>query len=90
MQLPRTSWHSEHLFDADAFNAPLELTPIDRIAIPQKILRNRFPRKCFNDLLSSPLGGGMHCDIEVHYPVTMMGEDNQHEQHLEWHSWNHE
>ena len=46
--LPRTSRRSDYLFDAHALDAILKLTPIDRISIPQEILRCRIPRDSFN------------------------------------------
>jgi hypothetical protein len=85
--LPGTSRGREHLFDAHAFYAPLELAPIDRISIPQQILWCRIPRERLYDLLTSPLGGWRLRDIEVHYPATMMREDHQDKQQLESHGW---
>ena len=88
--LPRTSRGSEHLFDPHAFNPPLELAPVDRISLPQEILRRRVPRESLNDLLTGPLGSRMLRDIEVHYPATMVCENHQDEQYLESYGGYHE
>jgi hypothetical protein len=72
--LPGTSWCSEHLFDAHAFYAILELLPVDSIAIPQKILRYRILRESLNGLLTGPLRSRMLRNIEVHNPATVMCE----------------
>ena len=88
--LPRASQRSEHLFDAHAFNTPLELAPIDRISIPQQMLWRRIPRKGFNDLLAGPLGSRVLCKIEVHDLAAMMRENHQDELHPKSHGGYHE
>jgi hypothetical protein len=33
--------------------------------------------------MSGPLAGGVRGDIEMHHPASMVGEDQEDEQHLE-------
>lgn len=74
--LPRAARRSERLFDTQASDAPLKRAPINGISIPQDVLGCRISRKRFNDLLPSPLSGGMLRDIEVHDRAAAVGENH--------------
>ncbi len=58
--------------------------------VTEQIARGLVPRERLDDLLRGPLLGGMLCDVEVHHPASIMGEDDEHEEHLELYDGYHE
>lgn len=46
-------------------------------------MRCRIPREGFNDLLGCPLGGWVLSNVEMYDAASIMGQDDQHEEHLE-------
>ena len=66
---------------AHASHAASEDVAIHCVAIPQEPSRRAVVRKGFNDLLRGPQGRGVLGDREVHDPATLVGEEDEHEQH---------
>src|SRR5262245_55426351 len=80
----------EYLFEADVPDSLTEHRPIDTIAIEAQIPRSLIPGDGFHDLLRGPLGCGMLGHIEMHDAPSLMGENQQYEEHLGRHRGHHE
>ena len=61
----------------------MEIGAVDSISVPEKKPRRRVPRERFDDLLSCSARGGVFGDAEVHDPASVVGQDDQYEQHME-------
>src|ERR1700674_2186595 len=83
--LPRTPRGTEDLLDAHALHAAVKHGPINRVPVPQQVLRGAIPRKGLDDLLSRPVRGGIRGDIEMDDAPSVMCQHEQHEEDLEAH-----
>ncbi len=81
--LPGRARGCEHFFDAEAAHSVAELSAVDVIAVAEQVPRSCVEREGLHDLLGSPLAGGIRGHVEVQNPASMMGEDQEDEQHLE-------
>ena len=70
--LSRAESGGENLFDAHALDASPKGLAIDRIAIPDQVLRRAIAGESLDDLLSRPLRGRIFRDIEVKDPAPLM------------------
>src|ERR1700674_1128358 len=84
--LPRTPRGTEDLLDAHAPDAAVKRAPINRIPVPQQVLRGAIPREGLDDLLSRPVRGGILGEIEMDDPPPVMCQHEQHEEDLETHT----
>ena len=62
--LPRTPEGTEDLLDAHALDAAVKRVPINRIPVPQQVLRGAIPREGFDDLLSRPVRRGFSVTLK--------------------------
>ena len=81
--LPRTSRRAQHLFDAQARHAPTKGFPIDRVAIPEEIVRRALPREGFDQLLACPLRRRILGDVDKNHFAPVMQEYDEDEEHFE-------
>jgi hypothetical protein len=65
----------------------LKDSPIDAVAITEEIPRTLVPRKRLNHLLGSLLGCWVLGDVKMHHMAALVGEEHEHEEHAERHSW---
>ena len=70
--LPWAARGGENLVDAHALDAAPKRLAVDRIAIPEQVLRRAIPGESLDDLLSRPLRGRIFRDIEVKDPAPLM------------------
>src|ERR1700674_634141 len=84
--LPRTPGGTGALLGAHAPDAAVKRGPINRVPVPQQVLRGAIPREGVDDLLSRPVRGGILGDVEMDDPSLVMCQHEQHEEDLETHS----
>src|SRR5262245_36990178 len=63
--LPRTVRRSDYFLNLYPFHPASKLRSVDRISIPEQISRRGVIGKCFDDLLSGPLGCRMLGHVEM-------------------------
>ena len=80
----------EHFFDPPMYYPLLDVGAEDGIAVTKQVARGRVPGERFDDLLRGPLLRGMFCDVKVHHPAPLMGEDDEDKEYLEIHGGHHE
>lgn len=78
--LPGRSRRNHGFFDAHVFDALPEQVTVDRIAIANQKPWCIVVGKCFDDLLSYPLGSRMSRDVEMDNHATLMAKHNEAEQ----------
>jgi hypothetical protein len=83
--LPRRPWSRDHVLNPHMPHMLLKNRALDAVPIVQEISRLLIPWKGIDDLLCRPLGRGMRCHLEAHDAPSLMGQDQQHEQHLVGH-----
>src|SRR2546425_219798 len=81
--LPGGSWGYEDLANPQAFGASGEHLAVDRIAIPEEILRGRRILERLDDLLGGPGGGGVIGDIDVDECPAVVAEHDEREEQAE-------
>jgi hypothetical protein len=79
--LPRRARGRDDLIDAQAFNPSRNPLTDNAIAVSNQITWSRIERKRLNELLSCPLGRRMFRDVEVDNSPSIMGQDDEHEEH---------
>jgi hypothetical protein len=80
--LPRTPWGDDHFLAPHVpYSLPKRGT-VDAIPIAQEIPRGLVPREGINDLLCGLLRSGMLSDVEMYETSSLMGQDEQDEQHV--------
>ncbi len=79
--LPRRARGRDDLIDAQAFNRSRNPLTVDAIAVSNQITWSRIERKRLNELLCCPLGRRMFCDVEADNSPSIMGQDDEHEEH---------
>src|SRR5215510_11938299 len=81
--LPRTLGRGKHLLNTHSLNSISKMTTVHSITVPYQISRCSIFRKCFDDLLRRPFGGGMLGDIEMQYAPPLMRKDHEDKQHFQ-------
>src|SRR5207253_3272690 len=81
--LPRRTRSCGYFFDPHALREGNECSSEDCISIPDPIPRRLVPRKRFSNLLRGPLFGRVFRHIKVHDSPSVMGENDEDEQHSE-------
>src|SRR5207302_7498494 len=81
--LPRRTRSCGYFFDPHALREGNECSSEDCISIPDPIPRRLVPRKRFSNLLRGPLFGRVFRHIKVHHTPSVMGENDEDEQHPE-------
>ena len=81
--LPGRGRRRDDLVDTEGLNPSSYPVAINTVAVTQQITRRGIEWKRFNPLLSGPLCRGMFCHIEVDDVPSVMGQSDEHEQHLE-------
>jgi transposase len=71
------------LLNTHSQNSISKLTTVHSITVPYQISRCSLFRKCFDDLLRRPFGGGMLGDIEMRYAPPLMRKDHEDKQHFQ-------
>ena len=79
--LPGRARGRDDLIDAQAFNPSRNPLTVNAIAVSNQITWSRIERKRLNELLSCPLGRRMFRDVEVDNSPSIMGQDDEHEEH---------
>ena len=79
--MPRRGWGRDDLIDAQAFNPSRDARAVYAIAVSNQITWSRIEWKRLNEVLSRPLGRGMFRDVEVDNSASLMGQDDEHEEH---------
>jgi hypothetical protein len=80
--LPRTPWGDDHFSDPHVpYSLPKRGT-VDAIPIVQEIPRGLVPREGIDDLLCGLRRSGMLSDVEMYETLSLMGQDEQDEQHF--------
>src|SRR5215813_12350459 len=72
-----------HLFEAHVLDTLLKSCPVDAVAVAEQIPRRLIPRKSLDDLLSSPLGGWVLGDVDMHDAPTLVRQHDEHEEYPE-------
>jgi hypothetical protein len=66
----------DHFLNLHPFHSTSKFFSINRISIPEQVSRRGVIGKCFDDLLSGPLGCRMICHIEMNQlPATVEKDD---------------
>src|SRR5665647_1322103 len=80
--LPGRTRRREHFLDAQIPDLLGEAGPDDAIPIEEKISRHLLKRERLSQLLSGPLGRRMRGDVEMHDPLAVVSQHQEHVQHL--------
>jgi hypothetical protein len=83
--LPWTPWSNHHFFDAHVSHPLPKRDVIDAVPIAQQIPWGFVPGEGIYDLLGGPLRCRMLRDVEVDDATSMVGQDEQHEEHFVCH-----
>ena len=83
--LPRGSRSRLHLLDAHVIDTAGELVTVDTIAVTEQISRRAVPGKRFHNLLCGPFRTGRLGHVEMDNPSSVVGQDDEDEQHVERH-----
>jgi len=75
--LPRTAGGDYDLFDPPMLSPLPKGRAIDAVPIVQQIPRGFVPWERVDELLCSPLGGGMLRHVDMHHPSPVMDQDEQ-------------
>ena len=78
--LPRRTGRRQNLLDTKSRDAPVEVSAVDAISIPQQVPRRRVRWKRIDHLLRRPLCRRMVRDIEMSNPATIVTENDEDEQ----------
>ena len=81
--LPRAAGSREDFLDLHALHAVAEGVSVDRVAIAKEIRGGGVVGEGVDDLPSGPNSGGMLGDVEVKDSTSMVGEDDQDEEHTQ-------
>src|SRR5262245_8299916 len=81
--LERRMGRSDHFLNLHPFHPASKLRSVDRISIPEQISRRGVIGKCFDDLLSGPLGCRMLGHIEMNDLPAPVKEDDKAVQNTE-------
>jgi hypothetical protein len=79
--LLRTPGGDHHFLDSHVPYSLPKRGPVDAVPIAQEIPRGLVPREGINDLRCGPLRSGMLSDIDMDETSSLMGQDEQDEQH---------
>jgi hypothetical protein len=79
--LPRRARSRDDLIDAQTFNPSRNPLTDNAIAVSNQITWSCIERKRLNELLSCPVGRRMFRDVEVDNAPSIMGQDDEHEEH---------
>ncbi len=79
--LPRRARGRDDLIDAQAFNPSRNPLTDNAIAVSNQITWSRIERKRLNELLCCPLGRRVFRGVEVDNSPSIMGQDDEHEEH---------
>jgi len=80
--LPRTPGRNHDLFDAHMLHPLPKHSAVDTIAVAQQIPRRLVPGKRLDHLLCRPHRRRMLGDVEVHHTAALVGQDDEHKEHL--------
>jgi hypothetical protein len=83
--LPWTPWSNHYFFDAHVSHPLPKQDVIDAVPIAQQIPWGFVPGEGIYDLLSGPFRCRMLRDVEVDDATSMVGQDEQHEEHFVCH-----
>jgi hypothetical protein len=75
--LPGRTKRNNNLFDSHVFKSSAKVTAVCRVSVVYQILWGFIVRESFDDLLRSPLGGRMLCDVEMNNSPTMVEYDDK-------------
>jgi hypothetical protein len=71
-----------HFLDPHVPHPLPKVSPLDPITVEKDIQRCIVPREGLDHLLGGPLRGGVFCDSEMDETSSLMGQDEQDEQHV--------
>ncbi len=75
------------LLNSEGLRPLREFPSVDRITITKQILRAIIHSAGLDQLLCGPGGARMHSSVDMQYPATVVGEDDEYEKNLEVGRW---
>jgi hypothetical protein len=81
--LPRAVRRGKDFLDTHPLHAVPKLLAVDLVVVAEEIGRGGVVGEGVDDLLSSPVGGGMLGDVEVYDPSAMVSEHDKNEEHAQ-------
>jgi len=87
--LPGNLRSGDHMLEANVLDSPVKEGAVNTVAITEEIPWWLITGKRVDHLLCCPFRRGMRCDVDVHHPSPLVGEDHEHEEHLIGDRWHH-